>query len=121
MSHTDSTAPWWTSAEPRAVHTRACCQQQVACTLPARPAGRAIASTARWAPHDPTACCWVTDRSWRPGNPPAWYRHLTWTGPQRAAVRDQCRRALVEHRATGTVDTLLTTDAHRHDALWHWT
>ncbi|MEV0134597.1 hypothetical protein AB0H83_39825 [Dactylosporangium sp. NPDC050688] len=44
----------------------------------------------------------------------------TWTRPQRARVRDKCRLAVQQHRATGSVDITPPTADHRHAARWHW-
>jgi len=43
-----------------------------------------------------------------------------WTGPDRARVRDGCRRAVVEHRATGEVDVIPPVEQHRHRAGWSY-
>ncbi|WP_327001491.1 hypothetical protein OHA72_41130 [Dactylosporangium sp. NBC_01737] len=146
MSRTDRDAPYWTRAvwwaplhrcaglystqhpgharlrptsKPVASSTagpwvqRAFAPRRAQCDLPAGPHLR----------HLPTHCAWqpLGERlPWSQDGPPRWYVLATWTRPQRARVRDECRRALQHHRATGTVDIHPTTTDHHHTARWDW-
>jgi hypothetical protein len=51
---------------------------------------------------------------------PRWFVHHVWTGAERAAVRDDCRRAAAEYHATREVDTMPSVRQHRHNAMWLW-
>lgn len=116
MSRTDKDMPRWVTAEwyePR--HYR--CPNSTwpvarrDCDLPARPVvNRGDKRTCHWAP------AW----EWRLGPPPRWFVTLNFIGPTRRRVRDDCRRARAEHRATGEVDVIPPTTQHRHQAHWDW-
>lgn len=121
MSRTDHTEPWWVTAIPVAVHTYACTARRISCDLAAAPNHRALGAPRAYRRRcDGSRCTWSLARSWRPERAPRWFRDHIWTNPQRVAVRDQSRRALAEHRATGHIDTIVTTDQHHHGAGWTW-
>lgn len=118
MSRTDKDMPYWVTAEwwePR--HYR--CPHTIlssgrACDLSAEPV---LAHTS-----GPRRCCrWepVPDRH-GPGSPPRWFVDLIFEAPTQARVRDDCRRAVTEYRATRDVDVIPPTTQHRHAARWNW-
>ena len=41
-------------------------------------------------------------------------RHVSWWGPDRARVRDECRQARKEYRASGDVEIDVTSRHHAH-------
>jgi len=45
-------------------------------------------------------------------------RHSYWYGPDRARSRDECREMAKEYNTYGDVDTLPTTQQHRHQTDW---
>lgn len=75
-----------------------------------------------WWRDKPMRCRWmpVWDRR-RPGRgAPRWFVRLQFTGPGRAHVRADCRRATAEHRGCGEVEVIPPTTQHRHSARWDW-
>lgn len=126
MSRTDKDTPYWVTAtwwEP--YHAR--CENGIrnyriprrhrdTCNLPAEPVIQHY-RTRTWR----TGCHWSPDWTRRHyPNPPHDAIRQQWNGPERAAARDECRRAAAEYRATGTVDTIPTTRQHRHCTRWLW-
>lgn len=88
------------------------------CDLPTAPDLRQFRTSGRR-----THCTWRpwTERlPWPHDGPPRAFVLATRTRPQRARVRDQCHRAVQDHRATGTVDITPSTTDHHHTARWHW-
>lgn len=52
--------------------------------------------------------------------PKTFINHV-WNGPMRRAARDDAREVIKEHRATGDIDTIMSTNQHRHCAAWlYW-
>lgn len=124
MSDTDKDKPDWVTAEWwEPFHI--CGRRFWPCDLPDEPdrkrdmgwavARRVAKSRCRWWPV-------VGHRKFRykTWNPPGWFVHDVWTGVERVSVRDDCRRAITEHRATGEVETEPSTRQHRHCAGWLW-
>lgn len=116
MSRTDKDMPRWVTAEwyeprhYRCRHSRWPVGRRV-CDLPAEPVvNRGAKRRCHWAP------VW----EWRFGPPPRWFVTLNYIGPTRCRVRDDCRKARAEHRATGEVDVIPPTTQHRHQAYWDW-
>lgn len=63
---------------------------------------------------------WPRIRNYR-STPPRLFVDLVEKSPTRARVRDDCRRAIAEYRATGQVDVIPPIDQHRHCAAWlYW-
>ena len=62
--------------------------------------------------------CHGRDRS-RP-HVPHWYVDHVGNAPSRVRLRDDCRQAAKEYRATGEVDIIPPTYQHRHCAMWLW-
>jgi len=56
---------------------------------------------------------------WQTGVPD-WFINDVWNAPQRLRARLACAEAVKEYRATSEVDTIPTTDQHRHCAVWLW-
>ena len=60
-----------------------------------------------------------TDRGRRiAGGPAPEQIRYFWTVRERQAARVECRTAVKEHRATGSVTTEPTVRQHRHGAQW---
>jgi hypothetical protein len=51
---------------------------------------------------------------------PRWFVNHIWTNPIRVKVRDGCRQAIKEYRASGDVDVDLPVDQHHHGAMYYW-
>lgn len=129
MSRTDKDQPWWVAAQwwepqhyrcPNARRWREV-RGDRACDLPAEPVvGREAwcrRLRCRWVP------IWPARRDGRvlvQSAPPRWFVNHIDTAPTRRRVRDDCRRAVQEYRATGEVDVIPPTDQHRHCATWLW-
>lgn len=130
MSHTDKDMPYWVTAkrwEP--VHWN--CPHDTQwwlgvreprrdCDLPDGP------DTTRDRPRfsrrrQPPQCRWEPVYTGRPcGHVPNWFVQHVWTNRERVAVRDQCRRAAAEYRATGEVEVVPSVRQHHHGAQWDW-
>ena len=123
MSRTDKTDPWWVVAEwwePCHDQCPEAGRRVRECDLPAEPVVRHPGRRYRFG----RGCEWVPAwpdriRDVRTG-PPAWFVDHVWTSRTRARVRDDCRRAVKEYRATGEVDVVPPVDQHRHGAAWLW-
>lgn len=138
MSRTDKDRPywlrsiWWEPDHYRCQYSwyarwRGTCGIEYDCDLPDRPVfERPIVS--RWRNRDRTLtgprCVWVPCHDYyygyQPGGVPTWYVRLEYTGPARRRVRDELTRARQEYRATGEIDTIVSTTQHRHMARWTW-
>jgi hypothetical protein len=135
MSDTDKdkpdwvTAEWWEPVHLHCEHDTTTYYRTVAkrsCDLPDRPVvTRDRPRFIRWRLRSEPVCYWAP-RWERPyhryafTNVPRWFVHHVWTGAERASVRDDCRRAATEYRATGEVDTVPSVRQHRHNAVWLW-
>ncbi len=135
MSDTDKDKPWWVITswwEPVHVHCvydttlyyRSVTKRD--CDLPDRPdRKRDQPRFSRWRLRSGVLCYWSpvwprTKFRYKSSNPPRWFVHDRWTGVERVSVRDDCRRAAAEYRATGEVDTEPSVRQHRHGAGWLW-
>lgn len=138
MSRTDKDLPYWARAtwwEPH--HNRNCVNRVETggrrwspksdrswqCDLPPEPVLRGYARRYKpgmgctWEP------CWDWQlRNWEPcySHPPKSYVDHVWNNMVRRWVRDSCRQAAKEYRATGEVDVIPPIDQHRHCAGWSW-
>jgi hypothetical protein len=123
--------PWWVSAEWwEPFHDG--CQFDVPrnrwrpwrgprrlCNLPARPVVRRPERT-RWFKHVPSCAWWPVSEVHPFRHAPKWFIDHVGHNVERTAVRDRGRRAVAEHRATGTVDVELPVAQHRHQGRWLW-
>ncbi len=130
MSDTDKDKPWWVTAEwwkpehwncDRSMHRRwGMHGPRRECDLPAAP----VVEPPRrysWRGRHLTRCVWYPDNQRHAFAPvPRWFVHHVWTNVERVSVRDDCRRAAAEYRATGQVDTEPSVRQHRHGATWYW-
>lgn len=133
MSRTDKDAPWWLNASWMPQHSYSCTWWGTrACSLPDTPPKRPPIQRRVRREVDPFVSgysSWMVICHWRPADtrrwkdavpqPPKWFRDHVWTSAERAAVRDDCRRAEAEHRA-GDVDVIPSVRQHRHGASWLW-
>lgn len=93
------------------------------CDLPAEPDPSSYDRAARFGHRN--TCLWLPvpdpllDRACK-NNVPKWFVDHVSNNPNRRREREYNRRAIAEHRATGTVDTDLPGYQHRHRALWLW-
>lgn len=101
------------------------CRECRTCDLPAEPDPSSYDRTARFGHRNTWHCLWLPvpdpllDRVCK-RNVPKWYVDHVSNNPNRRREREYNRRAIAEHRATGTVDTDLPGHQHRHRALWLW-
>lgn len=132
MSRTDKDAPYWARARWVPEHTIRCNAGRDVCDLPlTRPAGPPVHHNGQyymrhgmWGLGWPRNCEWMyedrRDYQQKCGGVPKWFRDHRWTNPDRVRVRDESRRAVAEHRATGEVDIIHTVRQHRHGAAWDY-
>lgn len=135
MSDTDKDKPnwvtttWWTPDHWRCEHAthrawpgpwrgRQPNASTRVCDLPAHPVRRRP-DLCRRRP-DP-GCEWSPTYTGRPYlHVPGWFVRHVWTSVERVSVRDDCRRAAAEYRATGTVGVDPSVRQGRHGARWLW-
>ncbi len=123
MSDTDKDKPDWVTAEWwEPFHV---CDRRRPCDLPdVVDRKRERPRFGGWLRSDVRCGWWPINerRRWRykTWNPPRWFVHHVWTGVERVSVRDDCRRAAAEYRATGDVATMPSVRQHRHGAGWLW-
>ncbi len=137
MSDTDKDKPWWVTTEWWEPHHLWCehdtdtakrwyTRRRRVCDLPDRPIpSRDRPRLSGWRRRGDVHCYWwpTWHRNkfrYKVGNPPRWFVHHVWNGVERVSVRDDCRRAAAEYRATGDVDTEPSVRQHRHGAGWLW-
>ena len=134
MSRTRKDQPWWVRAEWW--EPEHWCQDygrsrwyrcRPHCDLPAEPIVNYLDTAKYQGPRQRRSCCWVP--VWPPRTdggyyyqvaPPKWFVNHVSIAPTRRRVRDDCRRAIQEYRATGDVDIIPPIDQHRHCATWLW-
>lgn len=134
MSDTDKDKPYWVTAtwwEATHMHCpydtnswRRHTSRRRPCNLPDRPDVKRDRPGWRRYGHD-VRCYWwpVWERTrfrYKAWSPPRWFVNHVWEGVERVSVRDDCRRAIAEYRATGEVDTMPSVRQHRHGAGWLW-
>lgn len=128
MSRTDKDMPYWVRATwwqpqhyqcdcPDAEHFRGWRYNRPVrpCDLPAEPRIEL--------PRRPARCTWGPVWEWHywcGRGPDRDFVNLIWHGPQRRQARDDCRRAIAEYRAHGTVQVIPSTDPARNGAKWLW-
>jgi hypothetical protein len=143
MSDTDKDKPWWVTTTWWEPHHLWCEHDTKSrtrlgsrawyltgssrvCDLPDGPdTTRDRPRLSGWRRRNDVRCYWwpTWNRSrfrYKTGNPPRWFVHHVWTGVERVSVRDDCRRAIAEYRATGEVDTEPSVRQHHHGAGWLW-
>lgn len=139
MSRTDKDAPWWVRAETYSPDHAANCPELQAgpytrrqyplrvCNLPERPV-RQRPGFSGWRHWKDIGCTWDPDYEFIK-NRNKWYpywgprrkdRHFRWWGPDRAKVRDDCRKAQKEYHGSKEVHVVPRTVNHRHGPDKGW-
>jgi hypothetical protein len=107
MSRTDHHRPWRIRAEDRTVKD-----------------GLAYYHHSYWAHTRLGVCndaCGWTLPHWSLDQPPAWYRHAVWNGPERLRERCGLRQMAKEWNANSCLDEEdFPNFQHRHSAHWAW-